>query len=301
MASPNPLTESRWSNFNAVSSKRSFALMAAGAMIGLIMAGYTLFTARGTSTLFVPPDDVALVNQQPISRSDFLQQLQTQFGADLKHSTLAERRKVLDDMIREELFVQRGKELDVASIDPEVRSAMVNSIELEIAADAITSQPNESQLRAYYTSHRARYASEGTMVLHDYLFPSNEANVAAQAAEFLKSSIATPALLAQWHAADSGKVAGEEFYFASKIHLGNALFELARDLPDGGVSPPVPYEDGIHVLYMVRNRRPVPFEFETARIQVLSDFRNDAIARLRNQDEAFLRKRANILIADDLR
>jgi parvulin-like peptidyl-prolyl isomerase len=107
--------------------------------------------------------------------------------------------------------------------------------------------------------------------------------------------------LAQWHAADSGKVAGEEFYFASKIHLGNALFELARDLPDGGVSPPVPYEDGIHVLYMVRNRRPVPFEFETARIQVLSDFRNDAIARLRNQDEAFLRKRANILIADDLR
>jgi parvulin-like peptidyl-prolyl isomerase len=301
MASPNPLTQSRWSNFSAVSSKRSFALMAAGALVGLIMAGYTLFTARGTSTLFVPPDDVALVNQQPMSRSDFLQQMQTQFGADLKHSTSAERRKVLDDMIREELFVQRGKELDVASIDPEVRSAMVNSVELEIAADAITSQPNESQLRAYYTSHRARYASEGTMVLHDYLFPSNEANVAAQAAEFLKSSIATPALLAQWHAADSGKVAGEEFYFASKIHLGSALFELARDLPDGGVSPPVPYEDGIHVLYMVRNRKPVPFEFETARIQVLSDFRNDAIVRLRTQDEAFLRKRANILIADDLR
>jgi parvulin-like peptidyl-prolyl isomerase len=301
MASPNPLTESRWSNFSAVSSKRSFALMAAGAVVGLIMAGYTLFTARGTSTLFVPPDDVALVNQQPISRSDFLQQLQTQFGADLKHSTSAERRKVLDDMIREELFVQRGKELDVASIDPEVRNAMVNSVELEIAADAITSQPNESQLRAYFTSHRARYASEGTVVLHDYLFPANQANVAAQAAEFLKSSVATPALLAQWHAADSGKVAAEEFYFAAKIHLGNALFEVARDLPDGGVSSPVTSEDGIHVLYMVRNRKPVPFEFETARIQVLSDFRSDAIARLRTQDEEFLRKRANILIADDLR
>jgi hypothetical protein len=52
---------------------------------------------------------------------------------------------------------------------------------------------------------------------------------------------------------------------------------------------------------MVRNRKPVPFEFETARIQVLSDFRSDAIARLRTQDEEFLRKRANILIADDLR
>ena len=46
-------------------------------------------------------------------------------------------------MIREELFVQRGKELDVASTDPEVRAAMVNSVELEIAADAITSQPRK--------------------------------------------------------------------------------------------------------------------------------------------------------------
>ncbi len=148
------------------------------------MAGYTLFTARGTSTLFVPTDDVALVNQQPISRSDFLQQLQTLYGVDLKHSTAAQRGKVLNDMIREELFVQRGKELDVASIDPEVRSAMVNSVELEIAADAITAQPTDPQVRAYYASHRARYASEGTMQLHDYLFPATDASSAARAADF---------------------------------------------------------------------------------------------------------------------
>lgn len=301
MVSPNPTIEGRWLNFSAVSSRRSFALLAAGAICGLIMAGYALFTARGTSTLFVPPDAVALVNQQPISRADFLQQLQTLYGVDLNRSTPAQRSKVLNDMIREELFVQRGTELDVASTDPDVRSAVVNSVELEISADAITALPSDSQLRSYYASHRARYASEGIMALHDYLFPANAANAAAEAAEFLKSTAATAALLTKWQAVDSGRVAGEEFYFAAKIHLGDALFAVAQDLPDGGVSSPIPHQDGIHVLYMVKNRKPVPFDFETARVQVLSDYRAAAIAHLRTEDEAFLRKRANILIADDLR
>src|SRR6202041_2509190 len=165
-----------------MSSRRSFVLMGGGALLGLLMAGYSLFTARGTSTLIVPPEDVALVNQQPISRSDYLQQLQTLYGVDLPHATAAQRRKVLDDMIREELFVQRGKELDVASTDPEVRAAMVNAVELEIAADAITSQPSEAQLLTYFAAHRARYASEGIMNLRDYVFPPGEPSMAAAAA-----------------------------------------------------------------------------------------------------------------------
>jgi hypothetical protein len=281
------------------SGRRSFVLMGCGGVLGLLMAGYSLFTARGTSTLVVPAEDVALVNQQPISRSDFLLQLQTLYGVDLRHATAAQRRRVLDDMIREELFVQRGKELDVASTDPEVRAAMVNSVELEIASDAITAQPTESQLRAYYAVHRARYASEGIMSLRDYVFSSSDSAAAAEAAEALRSGAATPSLLARWHA--SGKLADEEFYFAAKIHLGEPLFEAARNLPDGGVSAPIVRPDAIHVLHMLRNKQPVPFDFAAARDQVLTDYRNDAVGRLRTGDEAFLRKRANVLIADDVR
>jgi hypothetical protein len=281
-------------------NRRSFVLMGSGALVGLVMAGYSLFTARGTSTLIVPPEDVALINQQPISRSDYLQQLQTLYGVDLQHATAAQRRRVLDDMIREELLVQRGKELDVASTDPDVRAAMVNAVELEIAADAITAQPSETQLRGYYGSHRARYASEGIMALRDYVFPLSQSNAAAEAAATLKTSLPTPALLARWHGSDSGKVSDEEFYFAAKIHLGESLFEVARGLPDGGVSAPIAGADAIHILYMFKNRRPIPVDFAAARDQVLNDYRNDAIGHLRTGDEAFLRKRANLLIADDV-
>ncbi|GAC1329727.1 MAG: hypothetical protein NVSMB15_02520 [Steroidobacteraceae bacterium] len=282
--------------------RRPFVLMAAGALLGLLMAGYALFTARGTVTWVVPPEDVALVNQQPISRTDYLLQLQTLYGVDPAHATVEQRRKVLDDMIREELFVQRGKELDVASTDPDVRAAMVNAVEMEIAADAITLQPSEAQLRDYYASHRERYASEGTMLLRDYVFGPNDAQAAAEAAAgMIESGALTPPLQKRWRASESAQVSREEFYFAARIHLGDSLFEAARHLPDGGVSAPLAEADGIHVLYMLKNKLPEPFDFNAARDQVLTDYRNDAIGHLRRGDEVFLRKRANVEIAQDVR
>jgi hypothetical protein len=275
--------------------------MGSGALLGLLMAGYSLFTARGTSTLIVPPEDVALVNQQPISRSDYLLQLQTLYGVDLGHASAVQRHKVLDDMIREELFVQRGKELDVAATDPDVRTDLVAAVEQEIAADAITAQPSEAQLRAYYALHQARYASEGIMTLRDYVVALGDPAAAAGVAKALKSAAPDPELLARWHASDSRKVADGEFYFAAKIHLGDVLFDAARTLPDGGVSAPIAAADAIHVLYMVKNKKPAAFDFAAARDQVLTDYRNDAIEHLRTGDEAFLRKRANVLVADDVR
>jgi len=262
------------------------------------VAGYALFTAKGTSTLVVPPEDVALVNQQPISRADYLIQLQTLFSVDLAHSTAAERQKVLNDMIREELFVQRAKELDVAGIDPDVRTAMVNAVEQEIAADAITTLPSDDKLRAYYQTNQARYASEGTLTVRDLVFAPDQASQAAQA---LKSGAAPEVVLSRFGGHDSGRTKDEEFYFAAKIHLGDRDFAIARALSAGGVSPPLVEPDGVHLIYMVNNKPPVPMDFTQAREQVLTDYRDDAIRRLRIGDEAFFRKRANILIAQDLK
>src|SRR5882757_3379345 len=124
-------------DFRQVSAPRSFALMAAGAIVGLGLAGYSLFTARSTTTLFVPAEDVALVNQQPISRADYYAQLRSNFSTDYANATPEQRRKVLEDMIREELFVQRGNELDVATSSPEVRMALVSAVEQQSATDAM--------------------------------------------------------------------------------------------------------------------------------------------------------------------
>jgi hypothetical protein len=290
-----------WRDPTRVSSVRSFVLMTIGALIGLFLAGYSLFTARGASTLSVPAEDVALVNQQAISRSDYLILLQTLYGVDLSHATHEQRQKVLNDMIREELFVQRGKELDLASSDPEVRSALVNAVELEISENAITAEPSEATLRDYYTTHPDRYVSEGIMNVRDWVFPVGDHGDMAAALAALKSGGIPPETLARLQPRESGKTQGDEFYFAAKIHLGDQLFAAARDLSDGTASAPIQLSDGIHILFMVANKRPVPFDFAKARPQVLNDYRNQAIDQLKAGDESFLRKRANVRIADDLR
>ena len=289
-----------WCDPSQLSHARSFVLMAAGVLIGLVLAGYSLFTARSVSTLIVPAEDVALVNQQPISRADYLALLQTLYGVDLSHATREQRHKVLDDMIREELFVQRGKELDVAATDPDVRSALVNAVELEIAENAITSQPSEAALRQFFETHEDRYVSEGVIRVRDLVFPASALPELPSEAQALKRAIDDPPTLARLNGRDSGKTKGEEFYFAAKIHLGDELFAAARDLSNGAVSKPIPLPDGIHVLDVQQNKRPVPFGFAAARPQVLSDFRNQAVGKLKSSGESFLRRRANVLIADDL-
>jgi hypothetical protein len=52
---------------------------------------------------------------------------------------------------------------------------------------------------------------------------------------------------------------------------------------------------------MASNIAPTPSSFEQARSRVLADYQRDAIARLQKGDESFFRKRANVLIAPDLR
>lgn len=290
-----------WRDPSQISNARSFLFMAAGVLTGLVLAGYSLFTARSATTLIVPAEDVALVNQQPVSRADYLALLQTLYGVDLNHATRAQRHKVLEDMIREELFVQRGKELDVAATDPDVRGALVNAVESEIAENAITSQPSEAALRQFFETHEDRYVSEGIMRVRDWVFPASALPELPAEPQALKRTISDAELLARLEGRDSGRTKGEEFYFAAKIHLGDELFAAARDLGDGALSKPIQLSDGIHVLEMQRNKRPVPFGFAAARAQVLSDYRNQAVDKLKLSGEAFLRKRANVLIADDLR
>jgi hypothetical protein len=136
------------------------------------------------------------------------------------------------------------------------------------------------------------------MTVRDLMFPADRASEAATA---LKAGAPANAVLARFGGHDSRRTRDTEFYFAAKIHLGDRDFAMARALPGGGVSTPLAEADGTHLLYVAQNKPPVPMDFTQARDQVLADYRADAIARLRVGDEAFFRKRANILIARDLK
>jgi hypothetical protein len=108
-------------------------------------------------------------------------QVQTQYTTAFAQSSAEQRLKTLNDMIDEELMVQRGLEIDLPNFDPDVRNALVAGVELEVSADALAQQPTEAELRAYYQEHKDKYASEGVMQLRD-LVAKTDASLAAQAA-----------------------------------------------------------------------------------------------------------------------
>ncbi|HEY6258681.1 MAG TPA: peptidyl-prolyl cis-trans isomerase [Xanthobacteraceae bacterium] len=292
-------------DFKRVNPLRSMLCFGVGALIGLGIAGFGLFTAKGTVTHVVPPENVALVNQRPILRTDFIAQTETELGKTFAEATSAERLKVLDEMIREELFVQRGLELDFPGTDPDTRTALVAAVEQQVVADVTTHQPADAELQKYFEENRGNYATEGTMVLHNFLLPKNKSPDALAAAKKAADALRAKTPLAEVvktyglqelvpeHASD------EQFYFAQRIHLGQALYEQALALNDGEVSEPLAAQDGVHIVQMVKNTKPLPLTFERVRSQVLNDYVMSEKKRLEDADLRYLRDKADILIADD--
>jgi parvulin-like peptidyl-prolyl isomerase len=294
-----PAGVSGWLDFSATHAGRSFLLMGLGALIGISIAGFALFTAKGTTTFIVPSDAVALVNQRPIYRADWEAQLRTLYDVGSAEASKEQKAKVLEDMIREELFVQRGVELDVGSDDPDTRAALVSAVEQQVAFDAVSRQPTDEQMRAYYEKNRARYQTEGRMTVRDFLAPS--ASAAQNAVQAIRGGTPPATALARNGLRETKKTDGEEFYFAAKIHLGDALYEAATKLKAREISDPIAQPDGVHVLVMDAIVPPAPIAFELERQKIKSDMTAEAIATLTAGNEKFLRRRANVLVAEDMK
>ena len=300
-------------DFSKASVRRSLALLALGALIGLAIAGYGLFTAKGTRSRSVPPEAVALVNQRPVLRSDFMTQAQTQFSAPYTQLTREQRLMTLDDMIAEELRMQRGLEIDLPSYDPDVRSALVAGVELEVAADVLAQQPTPEQLRAFYEANKSKYSSEGLMRLRDLVVTEDAARdrkgalaAAKGAIAALRGGVALAGVMQRYQLHDSGvfmnngKVDTDEIFdFAAEAKLKPPLFEALKPLNGGEVSEAVELPDGVHLLYVATRRRSVAQGFEGAANQVWSDYKAAAQARVNKGNLQYLRNRADILVAPE--
>jgi parvulin-like peptidyl-prolyl isomerase len=295
------------------SVRRSMILLAGGALIGLAIAGYGLFTAKGTRSRGVPPEAVALVNQRQILRSDFMTQTQSQFVLPFAQTTREQRHMVLEDMINEELAVQRGLEIDLPSYDPDVRNALVAGVELEVTADVLSQQPTPEELRAYYERHKDKYSTEGVMQLRDLLVKADASHPAAAAHAKALAAVAAlrgrqslDAVIKKFDLVDSGRFmdaghadTGDIFQFALRAKFDDTLYQATLPLHDGEVSDPVPESDGVHLVVMIKHRFPVQQTFEEAGNQVWTDVKKEAQAKVRSANLSYLRSRADIILAPE--
>ena len=241
-------------------------------------------------------------------------QTQVEFVLPFAQTSREQRRTVLEDMINEELMVQRGLEIDLPSYDPDVRNALVAGVELEVTADVLSQQPTPDELRAYYGRHRDKYSAEGVMQLRDLLVAIDAAHppaaapaTALAAVTALRRGQSLDAVIKRFDLVDSGRFmdsghadTGDIFQFALRAKLDDTLYQATLPLHDGEVSDPVPESDGVHLIVMIKHRFPVKQTFEEASNQVWTDVKKEAQAKVRSANLTYLRSRADIILAPEL-
>jgi len=298
----------RWSVLK-VGSRRSLVIYAVGATLGLALAGFALFTAKGTAVKSFPPEDIALVNGRHIFRSDFRAQTEVESGVPFEQTTSAQRRKVLNEMLDEELLVQRGLEVDLAASDPDVRAAMVGGVNLQVDADVIAQQPTPQELLAYYNLHIEKYSSDGVMRLRDLVMPVGDkpdeaiAKAKEAGAELAKSgSGSIDAIMAKYGLKDSGRIDQDDnFDFAVKAKLGQDIYNAVVKLQPGQASEPVKQPDGIHVILLTKRIASVKLDFAKAQDNVWQDFKKEKREQVERANLKYLKQRADIVLAPEFR
>ncbi len=301
MSNENSLKAGEGSDFlraDKVSNSRAMTLYALGVVLGLILGGIGLFNARGTTTNKVPAEDLALVNHRPILRSDFLTQLENETGVPFEQTTKQDQLRVLDEMLREELFVQRGLELDFAETDQDTRSALYNIVEQQATADAAIGKATDKELHEFFDKNRNQFMTEGKLDAHDLVLADGDSAKAAEAAKALRDGAKLDEVKKRYGLTEETYNASE-FYYLAKVHLGDKIFAEAKNLDTGVVSEPVLDDDGYHIVQVISNSKPVQQSFEEARQVLPTIYSNSEKARVLFNIMSFLRSRSTILIADD--
>jgi PPIC-type PPIASE domain len=291
----------RWPN-------RAVLLPACAAICGALVAGLGLLH-RPAGMTAVPPGYIALVNNKGLLVSDFQALTAGITGKAFESTSAEERRRVLKDMIDEELLVQRGMNLDLPETTTEVRDAMKEAVNAQITAALKAEPPTDPDLKAYYEAHHADYSTPGSMSVRDLVLhvggyqdvdqsTAQAETDAAEAIYQLRAGAPIDRVAEHFGMADSGRADGGEVSdSAAKLHLGRKLFDAASVLRDGEVSNPLPDSDGVHVLVMQHRDAPRSADFNSVRAQVYRDYLAAESKRAQEESLKVYRREANIILA----
>ena len=133
----------------------SLRWLALGALLGLAFAAFGLLRQSGPAPL--PDDAVARINQAVIGVQRY-ERAVDQLAATLgRRPDDTESNQVLQQLIDEELLVQRGIELDMAATEATVRSAIVQSLIASVTAEADAANPDDAELEQFLADHADDY------------------------------------------------------------------------------------------------------------------------------------------------
>jgi len=254
------------------------ALLVAGAVLGIGLAAWGL--ARSGAPAEVPAGAVAVVNGEPISAEAF-RRFADAVAAEREEPALApaERHRLLERMIDEELLLQRGLALGLARHEPAARRAIVSAVIAALTAEAEAGEPSEAALRDFYAKNGQRFARTPRLEV-DAAFvaggggPEETARErAARIARRLRAGDPFAEVSEELGDRPTAPVPGGPLPVETlRRYVGPTAARTAERLAVGEVSEPVRGVGGYHVLAL-RGRLPgrIP-PFESVREQVRAEY-----------------------------
>jgi parvulin-like peptidyl-prolyl isomerase len=281
------------------------ALLVAGAVAGIALAAFGVVRS-GAGDAAAPADAIALVNGQPLSRETFAR-FAAAIAAERRTLTLdaAERRRLLERMVDEELLLQRGIALGLERFEPTARGSIVSALVASVTADAETGEPDEPALRAFFDEHRARFGG-GPRLVVEVAFVSVAERPEALARERAE------ALARRLRAGEDFAALRDELADAPvaalpqgpldldtlRDYLGPTAARAAAELAPGAVAGPVRGSAGYHVIRLRERSVGEPADFASVREQVRAEWlRSRGEEALRDYLEE-LRAEAEIRVLD---
>ena len=273
---------------NNMKNQADIRWLAAGALIGLLVAGYGILR-QSDADAELPPDVVAMVNETTIARDIYERALSRLAEPDSARAKAAILRRLVED----ELLVQRGVELGMTESDSAVRSAIVNSLVASVTAEADAASPTDEQLMQYLADNAERFSY--TSQLSVEAWQTDHEPVAQEFVRSLRAGDTTRT------SDDIEAVAGlpTELLPADTIreYLGPAVTAAAAEMPDG--SSAVFARRGRWLVVRVNEKeRTAISDLATVRNRVLLDYRRNLADTLLTDYIDNLRQRADVRVIE---
>jgi hypothetical protein len=283
-------------------SKRTQILFAVGMVAGLALALSSILETGTTSRGSLPEGTAAVVNGREISQAN-LESAVRALAADSDHTIgQAERRRVLDRLIEEELLVQRAVELDLDVKDRNIRNRLVGAM-IETIVAGVDQQPfSDEEVEAFFLENSDFFTGAGRIWVRSLRFAaSNDRSdpesleSAREASARLRQGESIEAVAEELGASPSPSIP-DGLLPPAKVreYLGPTPTRAALGLNAGEVSDPVRVASAYFVLQMIARTLPSSPSLSAVEPQVRAEMRKRAGDEQLREYLNMLRNRAEI-------
>lgn len=164
--------------------EKDLRLLFAGAAIGLVAAAFGILRQE-SSDPDLPEYAVAIVNGAIISRDAF-ERAKSIVNSTADGVQAGEDTAVLQQLVHDELLVQRALELGMTASDLAVRQSLIDSLVASVTAEADAANPTDDELARHLETHAERFSFTSRIAIEAW--QSDKESAAQQFAEQLRSN-----------------------------------------------------------------------------------------------------------------